>query len=64
MHSSLVRLQNVFGFFTTVAFSIAACVAVSVFLFPQAPTADLKLRSVQVYALLCFPMLKNASKIY
>ena len=49
MHTSLVRLQNVFGFFTTVAFSVAACVAISVMLFPQSPTAELKLRSVQVY---------------
>ena len=48
MHSSLVRLQNVFGFFTTVAFSVAACISISVLLFPQSPTADLSLKSVQM----------------
>lgn len=50
MHSTLVRAQNVFGFFTTVAFTVAALVAVSVVLFPQTPSASLKLRNVQVYA--------------
>ncbi|KAF2096153.1 signal peptidase 22 kDa subunit [Rhizodiscina lignyota] len=48
MHSTLVRGQNVFGFFTTVAFSIAAVIAVSVFLFPQNPSAKLQMRNVQV----------------
>ena len=49
MHSSLVRLQNVFGFFTTAAFSVAAVVALSVLLFPQSPSADVVVKSVQVY---------------
>lgn len=48
MHSTLVRAQNVFGFFTTVAFSIAAFIALSSFVFPQTPSATLKLRNVQV----------------
>ncbi|MCJ1393937.1 hypothetical protein MMC18_007462 [Xylographa bjoerkii] len=48
MHSSLVRLQNVFGFFTTVAFTIAALVALSVVVSPQAPSASIALRNVQV----------------
>ncbi|MCJ1475871.1 hypothetical protein MMC13_004535 [Lambiella insularis] len=48
MHSSLVRLQNVFGFFTTVAFTIATLVALSVVLSPQAPSAEISLRNVQV----------------
>ena len=49
MHSSLVRIQNVFGFFTSVAFAVAAAIAVSVVLSPQTPSAKLELRNVQVY---------------
>jgi signal peptidase complex subunit 3 len=48
MHSALVRLQNVFGFFTTVAFTVAAVIALSSFVSPQNPTADIQLRNVQV----------------
>ncbi|TID23124.1 signal peptidase 22 kDa subunit [Venturia nashicola] len=48
MHSLLVRGQNVFGHFTTVASAVAAVIAVSVLLIPQAPSASLKLRNVQV----------------
>ncbi|KAL9613263.1 MAG: hypothetical protein Q9167_002172 [Letrouitia subvulpina] len=47
MHSALVRAQNVFGFFTTVAFCTAALVALSVSLFPQEPSAKVDLRNVQ-----------------
>ncbi|TKA61773.1 hypothetical protein B0A49_08766 [Cryomyces minteri] len=48
MHSVLVRAQNVFGFFTTVAFFVAALIALSVVVSPQSPSASLKLRNVQV----------------
>ena len=48
MHSALVRLQNVFGFFTTVAFTVAAVIALSSFVAPQSPSADIQVRSVQV----------------
>jgi signal peptidase complex subunit 3 len=48
MHSALVRLQNVFGFFTTVAFTVAAVVALSSFVHPQSPNANIQLRNVQV----------------
>ncbi|KAF1928347.1 signal peptidase 22 kDa subunit [Didymella exigua CBS 183.55] len=48
MHSALVRLQNVFGFFTTVAFTVATVIALSSFISPQSPTADIQLRNVQV----------------
>ncbi|KAI4186394.1 MAG: hypothetical protein L6R41_003512 [Letrouitia leprolyta] len=48
MHSALVRVQNVFGFFTTVAFCTAILVALSVTVIPQAPSADIELRYVQV----------------
>ncbi|USW51812.1 Putative signal peptidase complex subunit 3 [Septoria linicola] len=48
MHSSLVRIQNVFGFFTSVAFAVAAAIAVSVLLSPQNPSADLELKNVRV----------------
>ncbi|KAF2705878.1 signal peptidase 22 kDa subunit [Pleomassaria siparia CBS 279.74] len=48
MHSTLVRVQNVFGFFTTVAFTVAAVIALSTFIHPQAPSASVQLRNVQV----------------
>ncbi|KAI9731878.1 MAG: hypothetical protein M1834_004329 [Cirrosporium novae-zelandiae] len=48
MHSTLVRVQNVFGYFTTMAFIVAGLAAFSVVLFPQTPSVDLKLRNVQV----------------
>lgn len=48
MHSALVRLQNVFGFFTTVAFTVAAVIALSSFVVPQSPSAAVQMRSVQV----------------
>ncbi|KAI9890339.1 MAG: hypothetical protein M1814_004249 [Vezdaea aestivalis] len=48
MHSALVRLQNVFGFFTTVVFCVAALVSLSVILYPQNPSATISLRNVQV----------------
>ncbi|KAL2040749.1 hypothetical protein N7G274_006728 [Stereocaulon virgatum] len=48
MHSTLVRAQNVFGFFTTVAFCTALLTALSVLLTPQTPSATIELRNVQV----------------
>lgn len=48
MHSTVVRVQNVFGFFTSAAFTVAAAIAVSVLLIPQAPSASLELKNVQV----------------
>ena len=48
MHSTLVRAQNVFGFFTTVAFCTAILTALSVLLTIQEPSAKVELRSVQV----------------
>lgn len=50
MHSTVVRAQNVFGFFTSVAFTVAAAIALSVALLPQSPQASLELKNVQVYA--------------
>ncbi|KAL2021240.1 hypothetical protein VTK56DRAFT_7427 [Thermocarpiscus australiensis] len=38
MHTSLVRLQNAFGFFTTVAFVVAAFIAASDLLAPRNPS--------------------------
>ncbi|KAF2021392.1 signal peptidase 22 kDa subunit [Aaosphaeria arxii CBS 175.79] len=48
MHSTLVRVQNVFGFFTTVAFTVATVIALSTFIHPQNPSASVQLRNVQV----------------
>ncbi|CZT21441.1 related to SPC3-signal peptidase subunit [Ramularia collo-cygni] len=48
MHSSLVRVQNVFGFFTSVAFAVAGAIALSVLLSPQSPSAALELKNIRV----------------
>ncbi|KAK4467041.1 signal peptidase subunit-domain-containing protein [Cladorrhinum samala] len=49
MYSSVVRLQNTFGFFTTVAFVVASLVSLSDFLSARTPTVDLlKTTSLQV----------------
>jgi signal peptidase complex subunit 3 len=52
MHSSLVRAQNVFGFFTTMAFVVAAAIAVSDIFSPRETFANVKLRDVEVYVIL------------
>jgi hypothetical protein len=49
MHNSLTRLQNVFGFFTTVLFSVAALVAVTDLFSARTPSAALVVNDVQVY---------------
>ena len=49
MHSSLVRVQNVFGYFTSVVFAVAGAIAISVLLSPQSPSAKLELKNVQVF---------------
>ncbi|KAI0403625.1 signal peptidase 22 kDa subunit [Xylaria palmicola] len=48
MYNSLTRLQNVFGFFTTVAFVVAAIIAASDFTAPRTPTASIKPTNIQV----------------
>lgn len=48
MHNSLTRLQNVFGFFTTVAFFVAALIALSDLASPREPSASIKATNVQV----------------
>ncbi|KAF4555089.1 Signal peptidase subunit-like protein [Elsinoe fawcettii] len=48
MHSSLVRVQNVFGFFTTVAFTVAAAIAITSLIHPQNPSAKLSMSNVSV----------------
>ncbi|OTB05863.1 hypothetical protein M426DRAFT_126341 [Hypoxylon sp. CI-4A] len=48
MYNSLTRLQNVFGFFTTVAFAIGALIAASDFAAPRTPSASIKMTNVQV----------------
>ncbi|KAH8733547.1 signal peptidase subunit-domain-containing protein [Ilyonectria robusta] len=41
MYNSLTRIQNTFGFFTTVAFVVAALIAASDFLTPRTPASGL-----------------------
>ena len=52
MYSSVVRIQNAFGFFTTVAFVVAALIAATDLLAPRTPSVGvLKTTNVQVYVL-------------
>jgi len=48
MHSTIVRGQNVFGFFTTVCFVVAALIAASDLLAPRTPKATVSVKDVQV----------------
>jgi len=48
MHSTITRAQNVFGFFTTVAFVIAALIAASDLSAPRNPSSDIVVNNVQV----------------
>lgn len=48
MHSSVLRAQNVFGYFTTVAFVVAALIAATDFLAPRSPSASIKAVNTQV----------------
>ncbi|KAF6842556.1 signal peptidase subunit [Colletotrichum musicola] len=49
MYNTLTRAQNTFGFFTTVAFCVAALIAATDFITPRAPTVnELKTTNVQV----------------
>ena len=61
MHSTIVRTQNVFGFFTTVAFTVAALIACSDLLAPRTPKAIITLKDTQVYASLA--ALKKPNKL-
>lgn len=48
MYNSLVRLQNTFGFFTTVAFVVSALIALSDLGSVREPTAVVKANNIQV----------------
>jgi len=49
MYSSLVRVQNTFGFFTTVVCVVAALIAATDFLAPRTPSVGvIKPTNVQV----------------
>lgn len=55
MHSTINRAQAVFGFFTTVALTVAAAIALSVLLYPADDvTSSVELKNVQVYVVLFF----------
>lgn len=62
MHSSIVRIQNVFGFFTTVAFVVAALIAASDLIAPRTPSANVAVKDVQVYVALVPPLPNSPSK--
>ena len=49
MYNSFNRLQTAFGFFTTVAFVVAAIIAASDFTVPRTPGATIKPTNVTVY---------------
>jgi len=48
MHSTLVRLQNVFGFFTTVTFAVGALIAASDLFHPRTPSGSIEVGNLQV----------------
>jgi len=48
MHSTIVRAQNIFGFFTTVAFAVAALIACSDLIMSRTPKADVRVGNLQV----------------
>ncbi|KFA54767.1 hypothetical protein S40293_00789 [Stachybotrys chartarum IBT 40293] len=48
MHNSLTRLQNVFGFFTTVAFVFAAFIAATDFYAPRTTSGTIAAQNIQV----------------
>ena len=61
MHSTLVRIQNVFGFFTTVAFFVAGLVALSSLLYPANVSVDvIKPNGVKMY---CIPSFFRAEVV-
>lgn len=49
MHASYSRVQNVFGFFTTVTFFVAILTALSVVLYPSTPSASVNIKKVKVF---------------
>jgi hypothetical protein len=49
MHTTITRAQNVFGFFTTVCFVVAAFIACSDLLAPRTPSANIFVKDVQVF---------------
>ncbi len=49
MHTTITRAQNVFGFFTTVCFVVAALIACSDLLAPRTPSSKVIVKDVQVY---------------
>lgn len=48
MYNSLNRVQTTFGFFTTVAFFLAAFIAASDLIAPRTPSGTIKAENVQV----------------
>ncbi|RKF56854.1 Microsomal signal peptidase subunit 3 [Golovinomyces cichoracearum] len=48
MHSTTLRLQNVFGFFTTVIFAVAILIASSDLFVHRTPSASISLKEAQV----------------
>jgi hypothetical protein len=52
MHTTITRAQNVFGFFTTVCFAVAALIACSDLLAPRTPSANVIVKDVQVFVTL------------
>ncbi|KAI1328802.1 signal peptidase 22 kDa subunit [Xylariaceae sp. FL0255] len=48
MYNSLTRIQNVFGFFTTVAFVVACIIGASDLTAPRTPSATIKATKVEV----------------
>ena len=48
MHNALTRVQNTFGLFTTTAFVVALFIALTDFVAPRAPSAEIIPSTIQV----------------
>ncbi|PNP54911.1 hypothetical protein THARTR1_04600 [Trichoderma harzianum] len=67
MHSSFTRLQNVFGFFTTVAFVLGAFIAATDLGSTRSPSGVIKTDNIQVYeeyAIIRFSLEADLSSLF
>ena len=61
MHTTITRAQNVFGFFTTVCFVVAAFIACSDLLTPRTPSANVFVKDIQVFVTSCAILVRHTA---
>ncbi|GKT40851.1 microsomal signal peptidase subunit 3 [Colletotrichum spaethianum] len=65
MYNTITRAQNTFGFFTTVAFFVAAIIALSDLVTPRAPSVgSLKTTNKEEYAIIKFSLDADLSDLF